>query len=313
MMFTRRAFGRTCIALWFGTRFSRAEERPPLSWVSHSDPAEELQRRYRADAQIILLSIPVLHRKGVGDGAAAWRDSIAEDGAVVRFLEFVGRSAPEHAAGLNRFGFIQELSRTTDQTKESLYFGLMTSSPEESAAEGRKALHSESRDASFSAIEGRIARDCIETASAHFIAPAKTSSADRTQLIERARVALLSAAKSREDAPSSEGMPGTFLHTLAAVLSSRGPAQTSFAFNGCVYRLRVERSPDAKATATFRDARLVSPAATVTRVTGTLWRKDGGKPSEFRLWIEDGNPRPLPLRIEYQPKAYLRLTFEAEE
>jgi hypothetical protein len=32
---------------------------------------------------------------------------------------------------------------------------------------------------------------------------------------------------------------------------------------------------------------------------------------QFRLWIEEGAPRPLPLRIEYQPKSFLRLTFEA--
>jgi hypothetical protein len=40
----------------------------------------------------------------------------------------------------------------------------------------------------------------------------------------------------------------------------------------------------------------------------------GGKraaPIEFRLWIEEGTARPLPLRIEYQPKPCLRLTFEA--
>jgi hypothetical protein len=42
-----------------------------------------------------------------------------------------------------------------------------------------------------------------------------------------------------------------------------------------------------------------------------LWREKGDKPIEFRMWIEDGAARPLPLRIEYQPKAYLRLTFEA--
>jgi hypothetical protein len=42
-----------------------------------------------------------------------------------------------------------------------------------------------------------------------------------------------------------------------------------------------------------------------------LRRVDGGKPIEFRLWIEEGAAHPLPLRIEYQPKSYLRLTFEA--
>jgi hypothetical protein len=255
----------------------------------------------------------VLHRKGVGDGVAAWRDSIAEDGASERFLEFTGRSAPEHAAGLNRFGFIQELSRSTDRMGvESLYFGLMTSSPEDSAADARKALHSDSKDASFSAIEGRIAAGCIETVSARFIAPARTSPAERSELIERARQALSAAPKRREEGPSTQNAPGPFLHVLADLLCSGNSTHTRYVYNGRLYHLRVQRSPDAKATSSFREMNLIPSSAVVIRVSGALWREGGGKPSEFRLWIEEGNPRPIPLRIEYQPKAYLRLTFEAE-
>ena len=47
------------------------------------------------------------------------------------------------------------------------------------------------------------------------------------------------------------------------------------------------------------------------RIAGSLWAAGGGRPIEFRLWVEEGAARPLPLRIEYQPKSYLRLTFEA--
>jgi hypothetical protein len=47
-------------------------------------------------------------------------------------------------------------------------------------------------------------------------------------------------------------------------------------------------------------------------VAGSLRRLEDGKPIEFHLWIEEGAPRPLPLRIDYQPKSYLRLTFEAQ-
>jgi hypothetical protein len=47
------------------------------------------------------------------------------------------------------------------------------------------------------------------------------------------------------------------------------------------------------------------------RVSGTLQREHGGKPIDFRLWIEKDAPQPIPLRIDYRAKAYLRLTFEA--
>jgi hypothetical protein len=312
-MSTRRDFSRILGgALLFGMRFLRAREISPLTWVVQPDAGAGLERRYRADAQLILLSIPVLHRNGVGDGSAIWRESTAEDGAVLRLLEFMGRSAPDRAAGLNRFGFIQELSRTVDRTyAESIYFGLMTSSPEETAAEARKALHSNSKDVAFSVIDARIAPGCIETSGAHFIAPARTSPSDREALIEHARQALRGAPKRREEVHTTESMPRPFLHALADLLSRPGSSETRYTYNGRMYSLRVERSPDPKAAAAFREQRLIAPKAAVTRISGALRREGGDKPIQFRLWIEEGTTRPLPLRIEYQPKPYLRLTFEA--
>jgi hypothetical protein len=275
--------------------------------------AAGVRRRYRADAQVLLLSVPVLHRRGVGDGSAAWSDSVAPDGSTERFLEFTGRSAPERAAGLNRFGFIQELSRTGDRERlESHYFGLMTSSPEETAAEARKTLHSESKEAWFSAIEGHNTGGFIETVSARFLAPTRTCDTDRSQLIERARQALAGAPTRKQDAPAAGHPPRPFLHVLAEILGENEPSRTQYVYNGRVYQLRVEKSPDAKAARAFCELGLIAPTAAVARISGVLWRDDGGKPVEFRLWIEKDVRHPLPLRIEYQPKTYLRLTFEAE-
>lgn len=308
-MTTRRNFGKMCAALFFGRRFLHAAARVPLTWTVQPDSNAGTERRYRADAQVILLGIPVLHRANVGDGSAAWRECAAEDGTVVRMLEFSGRSAPERAAGLNRFGFIQELSRTGDRMlQEAIYFGLMTSSPETSAAEARKALHSTFKDAWYSAIEGRVGAEGVETARAHFLAPARTSLAERPELIECARRALSGAAKTTTP---SQGTPRPFLHALASLLNGPKGAETQYAYNGRLYKLAVEKSPDAKAAVLFREQRLISPTAGVVRVAGSLRGLEGGKPIEFCLWIEDGSSRPLPLRIEYQPKSYLRLTFEA--
>jgi len=312
-LFTRRTFGRIGTgAVLFGWRFLRAKESVPLTWTAQPDAGAGLERRYRADAQLVLLSIPVLHRSGVGDGSVIWRESNADDGASLKLLEFTGRSAPEHAAGLNRFGFIQELSRTVDRTyTESIYFGLMTSSPEENAAEARKALHPNSKEISFSAIEARIAAGSIETTGARFLAPARTSPADRNALIDSARQVLSGAPKRTEYLPSAEALPRPFLHALADLLIRPGASQTQYAYNGRMYTLRVERSSDPKAASTYRQLHLIPPTAAVTRISGALWRQAGDKPIEFRLWMEEGAARPLPLRIEYQAKPYLRLTFEA--
>jgi hypothetical protein len=311
--FTRRNWIRLCAGWVVSRRLVRAEKGSVLGWVSQAGPETGQRRRYRADAQIILLSIPMLHRKGVGDGAAVWRDSSTEDGVAERFLEFIGRSEPERAAGLNRFGFIQELSRAKDSREvESRYFGLMTSSPEESAADARKALQPQAGDVPFSAIEGRLAAGRVETVSARFLAPARTAASDRRALIERARAALSDAPAKRREAPAGGGVPRPFLHVLAGVLTSPEITEGQYVYNGRLYRMRVDRSPDAKAAHAFRALGLIAATATVTRIAGTVRREDGGKASDFRLWIEDGAPRPIPLRIEYQPKSYLRLTFEAE-
>jgi hypothetical protein len=72
----------------------------------------------------------------------------------------------------------------------------------------------------------------------------------------------------------------------------------------------VSRAPDSKATAYFREHALSGESSEVIRITGKIRRETGGKETSFRLWFEPGE-MPLPLRIEYQAKSYLRLVFEA--
>jgi hypothetical protein len=291
-MTTRRHFTRFCTAAFlFGRRLLNAAGKAPLTWIAQPETIPGTERRYRADAQVMLLGIPFLHRANVGDGSAAWRESVSEDGTHVRLLEFAGRSAPERAGGLNRFGFIQELSRSG----EAIYFGLMTSSPEESAAEARQALHSTSKEAWYSAIDGRVSDEGIETTRAHFVAAARTSPEQRRELIDQARRLLTAAPKTRTASPSA---PPPFLNALAGLLTDSRKSEMQYAYNGSVYRLQVERSREAK-----------TPG--IVRIAGNLRRLAGGKPVDFRMWIEEGAAHPLPLRIEYQPKSYLKLTFEA--
>ena len=305
-MISRRHFGRCCAAaVLLGRRFLRAAGRIPLTWTAQPDAHNGRERRYRADAQVIALGITLLHRRNVGDGSAAWRESAAPDGGMIRMLEFSGRSAPERAAGLNRFGFIEELSRN----QEAIYFGLMTSSPEDSAGEARKALDSNAKDAWYSAIDGHITTEGIDTGRVHFLASARTTLADRQELIERARRELSGTPRIRSGAG---GASQPFLHALAGLLSDPSKKEALCAYNGNLYQIAVERSPDPKAAVQFREVGAISPTAGAVRVSGTLRRRSGGKPIEFRLWIEENASRPLPLRIEYQAKSYLRLTFEAE-
>jgi hypothetical protein len=98
---------------------------------------------------------------------------------------------------------------------------------------------------------------------------------------------------------------------LAGLVMRPDGKEGRYIYAGRPYRLRLTRSVDGKATAYFRERRLIAKSAEVVRFDGRLRREAGGKETEFRLWIPSEAERPLPLRIEYQAKSYLRLVFEA--
>jgi hypothetical protein len=288
-----------------------------LSWdvVAASNPASEAsaERTYRADAQIVVFGLSFLHRSRVGGGNAIWRESQLPQSGMLRFLEFTGFSLPERAAGLNRLGFIREMARFDEGgPAESIYFGLMTSSPEESAEEARKALESHAKEATFSVIEGRIAADAVETVGAHFTAPAQWTVRNRDELIRHARMALDDARRNPADPAIHSPAPASFLQALADLLRDSAHNETRYFYAGRSYHLHIIRSEDPKTTVAFRERGLISPNAEVVRANGQLRREIGGKEQNFRLWYEAGAARPIPLRIEYQAKSYLRLVFEAE-
>jgi hypothetical protein len=296
-------------------RGSAADLESPgkLTWDAVPAPGSEPERRYRATAQILILSLPLVRWPNVGGGSALWRESAAPHEGKLRYLEFTGFSNPQRAAGLNRLGFIRELSRVADgAAADSLYFGLMTASPEETAEEARRALHPKGKEAAYTAIDGRLTNGSIETVVAHFTAPANWSVANQKELIQLARAALM-----MTPPRPPEGSPGTsairpFLQTLAEGLRQPGNTEARFAYAGRLYRLVLEKEPDAKAAANFQQRGLIPPGTPVVRASGKVRRETGGKESPFRVWVPQGAPQPLPLRIEYQAKSYLRLIFDAQ-
>jgi hypothetical protein len=198
-----------------------------------------------------------------------------------------------------------------DRAAESIYFGLMTASTEESAEEARQALHSDAKEHTYTTIEGRIAPDGVETTGAHFLAPASFSGEQREDLTRLARQSLAQAHRTA----SPTGLPGegarSFLGALAELLLDPASDQGSYTYSGRLYRLSISRSPDPRMSANLRAKGILSADREALRVVARLRREAGGKETEFRVWVEQGAARPLPLRVEYQPKPYLRLAFEA--
>ena len=314
---TRRSCARALVGAVLAaiSRNSKAAAVPaetPLTWDAASGPDNASELRYRADAQVLLLGLPLLHRAGVGGGSAAWREYPKPQGAL-RFLEFTGFSRPDRAAGLNRLGFIQEMARFSgNDAAESLYFGLMTSSPEENAEDARKALHSHAPEVAYSVVDGHISPAAVETATAHFTAPAQWSTENRRELVERARMAIESAPRNESGHSAQGGTALPFLQAVAGMLRQPGLTETRYVYNGRTYRMWMNRAPDAKAAAYFQKHGLLSTNGKVICGTGRLRREAGGKEISFRIWFDPGAKLPVPLRIEYQAKSYLRLTFEAE-
>ena len=310
-LLSRRAFAWSLAGAALARACAAAvPDRPVrLEWNVETAPKLSLERRYRADAQVLLFGLTLLRRDDVGGGSVLWREY--DTSGPARLLEFSGFSTPARAAGLNRLGFIREMARMVEsEGPECSYFGLMTASPEEGAEEARKSLHSSAKEQVYTAIEGRIGPGETATSIAHFTAPATLSGENRGELVERARRALASEAEIRMASPAREATH-SFLQELARLLTRPDGEAGRYSYSGRPYLLRLTRSVDAKATGYFRERRLIAEPAAVVRVTGRLRREAGGKEIEFRLWVPGGAERPLPLRIEYQAKSYLRLVFEA--
>jgi hypothetical protein len=307
---TRRAWARLAAGAALLVAMRSKVRASGLSWDAPVGSGPAAERKYRVDAQVVLFSVPLLRRAGVGAGRAAWRES-GEGGGSTRVLEFAAYSFPDHAAGLNRFGFIQEKIRLTDVgMAEAIYFGLMTASAEESAEEARKALHSTASQVAYTAVDAHIQNHSMETATAHFTAPPALSSAHRAQLEQMARQALAAAPRTAVGLSPDGETPPPFLQAVAELLRQPKRGESRYIYNGRLYRLWQRRAADPKAGEHFRARGLAS--GPVIAVTGKLQRVIGGKQIDFRLWVEESSAHPVPLRIEYQPKSYLRLAFEAE-
>jgi hypothetical protein len=313
--FSRRAFGRFLAqcALFVNAGCPGAAAvagRLELDGQPRADLS--LERTYRADAQVLVLSVPLLHRTAVGGGRVQWREWDEAKGDSQRMIEFLGFSSPDRAAGLNRLGFIREMVRAAPGgIRDAIYFGVMTASNEESAAEAQKALHSNATESAYTVIEGRMAAGVSTTSLAHFTGPARITAERRAELVTMGRRAL-SAISVQPTTFAMAEPPPPFLNALAEALCGLPQVESRYVYAGRVYRLSLHKVADPKATDYFQERKLIAPGAKVVRASGKLQREAGGKDTQFRIWAEEGNQRPLPLRIEYQAKSYLRLTFEAE-
>ncbi len=299
--FNRRMFLQTIAAL-----------TSPLPAIFAMKPL--LRRDYRADAVILLFSLPIYTREGVGGGFAAAR--LQNDaGQSVESLQFAAGSDPDRARGLNRLGFIQE-TVTTDAggPAESIYTGFMTASEEESFAQAKSALEKNGDKLQYQGIEGAIHAGAARSRSVRFETPASWNWTRFAELYPFAeRMIRQAAPKGKEVVLYARSATRSFLSAMMQTI--RDPAEKTectFVYGGSEHKLSAEKRPDGKVAKRLADRGLTLFPERIIAVHGKLQDLRGSRGSKFRIWFERGSDNPLPLRIEFQPKAFLALAFEAE-
>ncbi len=259
---------------------------------------------YRADAVILLFGLPIFSRAGVGSGfAEAWPESDGD--GVSQFLRFAGWSWPERAHGLDRAGYIEESVRLRQGSLVAArYFGVMTRSAEQTAEQARRALAAHGPVQSFAAIQGATLPEFRESASAAFDYPRGSGERNWRDLLEAARRSLGDVRKRVSgNAADAAGAPTpTFLYSLVCAMESRETKlKRIFVYGDRQLWLDTEKAEDA------RMSRELGDGAPVFKLTGTLRTRDGSLLAVFRIWFEAASA--IPLRIDYQPRSFLRLSF----
>lgn len=264
----------------------------------HPLPATAVQTgSYRADATVLFLGMTILRRKNVGGGSIHFEE--AQSDTAKRFaITFKAGSLRERAGGLNRLGYIQEVCVESKSTlREAAYFGIMTSSPEESFADAKGALEKESKDGvRYTAIDGVNSAGRARSASHRWIFPPEYDWSRCDAIVSIARERTKSAEPNwRQIEANASGTPHTFLYIVLRAL--RDPAKRSefeYVFGPERFRLTTEKSLETKDT---------------TRLKGEILNQATGKKTNFNVYFHPGAT--LPARIEFQPRSYLRLSFEA--
>ncbi|HTW66448.1 MAG TPA: hypothetical protein VME17_17620 [Bryobacteraceae bacterium] len=293
---SRRTLLRSWIAALLGKTVTAATASgfDPVSFTLRGfAPNAVFQRRYRLDATILLFGAPIFTRSAAGGGYASVEIS-SGTGSYAMALQFAAGSDPARAHGLNRFGILQEavLKSEDGSTDGELSFaGLMTRAREESFEQGRKALTSSARGAEGVLARGRMTGQMIRS----WIEPVDLP-VDRnwTNLTETLSDALRRdpVAPPRETATNSTT---TFLCAMRAAALSQAPiVRRDFTHAGKPYRLETRRHRERP-----------------FELAGAIRNAAGARTAEFRTAYAPGDESGVPIRIDYRPRSFLRLTFEA--
>lgn len=252
---------------------------------------------YRATATILLLSIPLFSRDGVGGGYFRFEESSLGAEKQVR-LEFAAGSVPERAAGLSRLGMFEELIvESGGSLKSAAYFGFMSASGEQNLEQAKAALK-QNVPGSFTAIRGRIQAGRIWNRLIRINGLPQANWTARQTLAHEIRARMEAQTGGETQVESGPGQaPCTFLYAVRRAMAAREPVtEQHFVHNGELLVLRTTLRAE-------RDRK-------ESRVSGQIRAKGGKELSSFQLWFDPAAAIPVPLRFEFRPRSFLRLRFD---
>jgi len=263
---------------------------------------------YHAKATVLMLSVPLFTRGNVGGGYLRVEETARGAESLIR-IEFGAGSNPERAAGLNRFGLFEEaIVESRGELARAAYFGFMTSSEEKNLSQARSALAS-GKPNGLTAIRGRIEAGRVWNRLLRLPGPLGANWRRIGELSGGIR-AQLDAAPGSDPEVTGASKPWTFLYSIRHAMrapSDRG--ERCFVHNGELYTLRVVSQRDSSYGA--KAARSgIAAAEDVVAMTGHIRAASGRNVSTFRIWFDSSSPQPVPIRFDFSPRSFLRLSFE---
>ncbi len=266
---------------------------PPLDAASPLS----LSTRYRIDATIAPFGFTVFSRKEVGFGFARLRVHTGNGESVTAF-EFGGASIPDRTNGIHQIGYFEEeLSEAQTKLLSSRYFGFISNAPEGAPSSATLALAADSsaKTQYCCAVEGEIT-DGQASFSKTYEAPlpkdASLSSLGGLCQVMRTALSRICATSCLQGSRTAKPCQ-SFLSVLAqSAFGASFTLNTTYQYGDRVLRFSSNRQ--------HIGDKIVLDAEV-----------QGKSRHRFSFTCRNTGHLELPIRIEYNPKAWLRLTLVA--
>jgi hypothetical protein len=324
------------LQLWITGPALSAPPPPPVTGLFQ---AGETTLVYRMRGEVRLL-IVWLGKDDVGGGRITLRRNEAAPGARwFEEIEVLFGSSPDQIPGkVNRWGYGREIAEWAQESPETSphllatrFEGLMRRSDEKSIAQARKADKTAAAKQlySFAATESRVFPGEAASEIRYFSEAEEFHYQHPNRLLARYRQRLPELPVAEHEyllnQPATYELPYGFLSGLSQLLaevanrsspSSQGDGESrrglTFVYNACPYRLEL-RSVRSDAGFRLASENSAPPGPGVVRVGFRSTNTVKNTQTYFEMWLaRSGGLKGVPLRIQIQPRWWLRLRLDLD-